>query len=116
MIKALVIFLIYGILSIRKTLSRNPHVTCRKFLKGSIIDLILITKARGFQKTFFYETGLSDSHKLTFTILKSTFKKLPPKVTKNGIMNNFWNIVKPFMTNKKILTDNKIVLNDVRLN
>ena len=111
-----VIFLIYGILSIRKTLSRNPHVTCRKFLKGSIIDLILIKKPRGFQKTSFYETGLSDCHKPTFTILKSTFKKLALKATKNGIMNSFWNKVKPFMTNKEILTDNKIVLNDVHLN
>ena len=38
------------------------------------------------------------------------------KATKNGIMNSFWNTVKPFMTNKEILTDNKIVLNDVHLN
>ena len=97
----------------QKNLVTKP--TYHKFLKGSIIDLILTVKLRSFQKTSFCETRLSDCHKPIFTILKSIFKKLPSKATKNGIMNSFWNTVKPFMTNKGILTDNKIVMNDVCL-
>ena len=53
--------------------------TCYKSLKGSIIDLVLTNKPRDFQRTSVFETGLSYCHKLIFTILKSTFKKLPQK-------------------------------------
>ena len=53
--------------------------TCYKSLKNTIIDLILKNKPRSFQKTSICGTGLSDCYKLIFTILKSTFKKLPQK-------------------------------------
>ena len=52
--------------------------TCYKSLKGSIKDLILTNRPRNIQKTSLCETGLSDCHKPIFTILKSTFKELPP--------------------------------------
>ena len=58
-----------------KNLMTKP--TCYKSLKRTIIDLILTNKPRSFQKT--PVCGTSDCHKLTFTVLKSTFKNLPPK-------------------------------------
>ena len=55
-------------------------------------------------------------HSLNKKAKKSDFQE----ATKNGIMSNklFWNTVKPFMTNKGILTDDKIVIesvNDVKI-
>ena len=46
----------------------------------SCIDLILTNKPRCFQKTCLIETGLSDFHKLTLTVMKSKFTKKSPKI------------------------------------
>ena len=55
--------------------------TCYKSQNNpSCIDLILTNKTRSFQNTRFIETGLSDFHKMTVTVLKTFFRKLPPKV------------------------------------
>ena len=44
------------------------------------IDLILTNKARSFQSTCLIETGLSDFHRMTISVLKMPLCKLPPKV------------------------------------
>ena len=45
----------------------------------SCIDLILTNKPRSFQSTCVIETGLSDFHRMTVSVLKTHFRKLPPK-------------------------------------
>ena len=44
------------------------------------IDLILTNRPRCFCNSDTLETGLSDFHKLTVTVLKTFFKKRSPKV------------------------------------
>ena len=57
----------------QKTCFKNPeNPTC--------IDLILTNSPRSLQKSSVFETGLSDFHKLTITVLKQYFPKLKPKV------------------------------------
>ena len=41
----------------------------------SCIDLILTNRSKSFQKTTAIETGLSDFHKMTITIMKTVFKR-----------------------------------------
>ena len=45
----------------------------------SCIDLMLTSHPKSFEKSFTMETGISDFHKTTVTILKSNHPKLPPK-------------------------------------
>ena len=54
--------------------------TCFKTSKGRSIDLMLTNKKHSFMKSQSFETGFSDHHHLIYTILKSTFVKLPPKI------------------------------------
>ena len=57
----------------QKTCFKNPeNPTC--------IDLILINSPRSFQNSSVFETGLSDFHKLTITVLKQYFRNLKPKM------------------------------------
>ena len=64
-----------------KSLISTP--TCFKSIENpSCIDLILTNKPRSFQKSSVLETGLSDFHLLTFTILKTHFRKKPPQIVK----------------------------------
>ena len=54
--------------------------TCFKSTDNpSCIDLFLTNSYRSFQNTCTVSTGLSDFHKMTITILKSTFQKSKPK-------------------------------------
>ena len=54
--------------------------TCFKnVLNPSCIDLILTNRVRSFQNSKVVETGISDHHKLTVTVLKTAFKKKKPK-------------------------------------
>ena len=46
----------------------------------SCIDLILTNKPLYFQMTTVIGTGISDFHKLTITMLKSSFIKQEPKI------------------------------------
>ena len=46
----------------------------------SCIDLFLTNKPRSFQTKCIIETGLSDFHRMTISVLKMHFRKLPPKV------------------------------------
>ena len=46
----------------------------------SCIDLILTNFPKSFQNSMAIETGLSDFHKMTVTVMKSHYKKLKPKI------------------------------------
>ena len=71
-----------------KSLIKSP--TCFKNLeRPTCIDLILTNKYRSFQNSNVIETGLSDFHLLTVTVLKSTFRKKPPKVIKYRDYRNY---------------------------
>ena len=48
--------------------------------KPSCIDLILTNCPRSFRNSCAIETGLSDIHKLVVTAMKTTYKKLQPKI------------------------------------
>ena len=64
-----------------KSLIKVP--TCFKSSeRPSCIDLILTNRPQNFQNSTVIETGLSDFHLLTITVLKTTFRKRPPKVVK----------------------------------
>ena len=64
-----------------KCLIKEP--TCFKNAENpSCIDLILTNRPRCFQNSSVIETGLSDFHKLTITVLKTSFRKMPPKIIK----------------------------------
>ena len=62
-----------------KNLIKEP--TCFKNPQNpSCIDLILTNRSKSFQDTSVIETGLSDCHKLTISVLKMIFKKQPPTI------------------------------------
>ena len=62
-----------------KNLVKDP--TCYTNIESpSCIDLILTNKPLYFQNTNVLETGISDFHKLTLTIMKSKFYKQKPKI------------------------------------
>ena len=48
--------------------------------KPTCIDLMLTNHPLSFQNSCVVETGLSDFHQMTVTVLKSYFKKLEPKI------------------------------------
>ena len=57
--------------------------TCFKSIANpSCIDLILTNRQHNFQNSTIVETGLSDFHKLVVTVMKTSFRKKPPKVIK----------------------------------
>ena len=57
----------------QQTCFKNPE-------NSSCIDLILTNSLRSFQKSSFFETGISDFDKLATAFLKQYFLKLKPKV------------------------------------
>ena len=62
-----------------KNLINKP--TCFKNLTNpKCIDLILTNRPNLFQNSGTIETGISDFHKMTITVMKAKFKKLPPKI------------------------------------
>ena len=64
-----------------KSLIKTP--TCFKSINNpSCIDLIFTNKPKSFQNSTVLETGLSDFHLLTVTVMKTTFRKLPPKIVR----------------------------------
>ena len=54
--------------------------TCFKSAKGTCIDLILSNQKHCLKNTGTYSTGLSDYHHLIYTMLKSSYVRLPPKL------------------------------------
>ena len=62
-----------------QNLVKDP--TCYKnSSKPTSIDLILTNFPKSFQHTQIVDTGLSDFHKLTLTILKTHFPRLKPNI------------------------------------
>ena len=63
------------------SLIREP--TCIKnVLNPSSIDLTLTNRPKQFQQSCTVETGLSDHHKMTITVLKTSFQKQSPTIIK----------------------------------
>ena len=57
--------------------------TCFKnLINPKCIDIILTNKVHNFQNTATVETGLSDHHKLTVTVLKNVIPQIAPKIIK----------------------------------
>ena len=78
---------IYGL----KNLVKEP--TCFKSTENpTLIDLILTNKSQYFQKTRVIEAGLSDFHKMVLTVMKTKYKKQPPKLIIYRDFKNFSNI------------------------
>ena len=57
--------------------------------KGSSIDLILTNRQYSFKYTSSYETGLSDHHHMIYTMLKSSFINIEPKLLNYREYKNF---------------------------
>lgn len=53
---------------------------CFKSKRRALIDIILTNTPRSFQKIPNFVAGISNCQKLILTILKSSFKKLQPKI------------------------------------
>ena len=63
--------------------------TCFKSINGTCIDLILTSSKKSIKNTGTVETGLSDFHRLIYTMLKTTYAKLSPKIVKYRDYKNF---------------------------
>ena len=64
--------------------------TCYKNpMNPSSIDVMLTNRKRSFQSSITVETGLSDCHKMTITVLKTYFKKRDPISLKYRSYKNF---------------------------
>ena len=73
-----------------KSLIKQP--TCYKNPdKPTCIDLILTNVPRMFQSTCIIETGLSDFHLMTVTVMRKTFKKLSPRIISYRSYKDFSN-------------------------
>ena len=53
------------------------------------IDLILTNHPLSFQNSCVLETGLSDFHKMTVTIMKASFQKLQPRIINYRTFSRF---------------------------
>ena len=91
-----------------KNLIKEP--TCFKSLENpTCIDLILTNRPKCFQNSNVFETGLSDFHKLTFTVLKAYFQNQKPNVIryrsyKKFDNNLFWNDLLNELLSKNVQT------------
>ena len=66
--------------------------TCYKKRENpSCIDLILTSNPKCFQNSCVVETGLSDFHRMTVTVMKTTFKKFQPRTILYRDYKNFQN-------------------------
>ena len=63
--------------------------TCFKSVKGSCIDLILTSRPSLHQFTNVFKTRISNHHLLIYTMLKSTYTKMEPKVLAKSCFMNF---------------------------
>ena len=73
-----------------KSLIKDP--TCFKNPENpSCIDLILTNSPYSFQNSCVIETGLSDFHKMTVSVMKTTFQKLKPKIVNYRDYSGFSN-------------------------
>ena len=73
-----------------KSLIKQP--TCYKNpVKPSCIDFMLTNIPCMFQSTCVIETGLSDFHLMTVTVLRKTFKKVRPRIINYRSFKHFSN-------------------------
>ncbi len=63
--------------------------TCFKSASGRCIDLIMTNSKNSCFCNNTFETGFSDFHHMVYTILKTTFERLPPKVVSYRCYRNF---------------------------
>ena len=64
--------------------------TCFKSVENpSCIDLLLTNTVQSFQNTITVTTGLSDFHKISVTVMKTTFPKAEPKIIYYRDYKNF---------------------------
>ena len=66
------------------TCFKNPE-------KPSCIDLILTNRNKSFQGSYLIETGISDFHKMTVTVMRTYFKKQEPNIITYRDYRNFSN-------------------------
>ena len=64
---------------------------CKNPSKLTCTDLSLTNCQTFFQNTNVIETGLSDFHKMVVTIIKTSFRKLKPKIINHRKYKNFSN-------------------------
>ena len=82
--------------------------TCFKNPKSpSCIDPMLTNKPLSFQTKCVIETGLSDFHRMTNSVLKMHFRKLPPKVINYRDFKKFHN--------ERFMNSSLYTLNDARI-
>ena len=76
----------YGLTSLirQATCYKNPS-------NPTYIDLILTNAPQKFQSTYVLETGLSDFHLMTVTVIRKIFKKLKPRAIKYRSYKHFSN-------------------------
>ena len=58
----------------------DKPTSCKNPTNPSCVDLIKTNKSKSFQSSCAFKTGLSDLHKMTLTVLKSSFAKQKPRV------------------------------------
>ena len=63
--------------------------TCFKSQNSTLLDLILTNRPRSFMKSQNFKIDLIDCHKLICSILRASFKKLPPKIIKYRDQKHF---------------------------
>ena len=77
----------------------------------SCIDLILTNNTNSFQNSGVIETGLSDFHKMTVTVMKASFEKLKPNVISRLSTENIrvdYNGMEKFLQKKKYSRGNNM--------
>ena len=66
--------------------------TCYKNPQNPLcIDLILTNSPYSFQNSYVIETGLSNFHKMTVTVMKTTYEMLKPRIINYRDYKNFYN-------------------------
>ena len=74
-----------------KNLIRQP--SCYKNPSNLACANLILTKVpRSFQSTYIVETGLSDFHLMTLTVMRKRFKKCHPKTINHRSYKNFSNV------------------------
>ena len=67
----------------------NDPTCFKNSLNPTLIDMVLTNREKSFHNSCCIETGISDFHKMTITILKTFFRKLKPTKIKYRNYKNF---------------------------
>ena len=78
-----------SLLDEQKCKNTVKNKTCFKSVRGSCIYLIFASRPSLHQFANVFEIGISDHHLLIYTMLKSTYTKLEPKVLSRRCFKNF---------------------------